>query len=352
MKLMNNHEFRFHDEIQVFEKTIIDFYAHIALLNGRKIKTAVVYAYFLIYNHLTQDNIQSMTQYSKGTISTILKYLLEGNVIKKETIPGTHAQKYSSLMTFPKLDYITFEENLLNLDVIAEYLTNIINKIEQIKKGDGTHLLIQRMRDFHYFIQFRQKRKRGDIIDIDLTQLEYPVPPLNPTFDLKIKKIEEDFIGFCTKSGVLEDLDKKKAEIFSYFMTRGQLSSTKICKLTRISLPTVNKKIRELAEERFIQPNLTGDGYVLKSITVSFRLFRHYYNEYLLSWIPKFQVIQDKLRNPEQKLVFLKGYPEIYTLVDRILFDLKGLEKWYASTAPRRKQLQEFDILKVSENLI
>ncbi len=61
MKVMYNHDFRFHEKIQVFENKVTEFFSNVAVLNGRKTKTAVIYAYFLIYQRLTQDNIQTLT---------------------------------------------------------------------------------------------------------------------------------------------------------------------------------------------------------------------------------------------------------------------------------------------------
>ena len=345
MKVMYNHDFRFHDKNQAFEKIITDFFSHVAVLNGRKTKTAVIYAYFLIYQRLTQDNIQTLTNYSKGTISNVLKYLHEGNVIAKATIPGTHLQEYSSLLAFPKLDYITHEENLDNIKQAQIVSQNCLDQLRKKEDLPGSKLLIQRIEDLLYFIEFRYAAKAGKKFNLDLSRLNHPIPPLNPKIDQKIVKIEKEMNKCFTESDFLDDSDKKKAAIFSYLLTRGHLSSTKLCELTEISLPTVNKKLRELTKERFIQPNLTKDGYVLKSVTISFRLFRHYYHEQLINWIPRMQVVQDQLRDPKLRLAFLKGYPEIYTLIDRILHDLKGLKTWFANLADRREQIKSMNTL-------
>ncbi|UYP47621.1 hypothetical protein NEF87_003906 [Candidatus Lokiarchaeum ossiferum] len=346
MKNMYNHDFRFEGKIKSFEEILTEFYSHIAKLNGRKVKTAVIYAYFLLYKRLTQDNVQTLTNYSKGTISNVLNYLHDGNVIAKETIPGTHLQEYSSLMYYPKLDYITFEENLDNINEAQSFTKKNILLLQQKQLLDGGLLLIHRLEDLVYFTEFRQAAKLGKRFELDLARLDNPIPPLNPHFDPEIEEIEKKICKYFTDSDFFEDSDKKKASIFSYLMTRCHLSSTKLCELTGISLPTVNKKLRELAIERFIQPNLTKDGYVLKNIAISFRLFRHYYHEQLMGWIPRLQAVQDQLRDPKQKLVFLKGYPEMYTLIDRILFDLKGLKTWFNEVAERRKKIQELNSLK------
>ncbi len=249
-------------------------------------------------------------------------------------------------MAFPKLDYITHEENLDHIKQAKLVSQKCLGQLKKKENQLGSKLLIQRIEDLLYFLEFRQMVKTGKKFDLDLSRIDHPIPPLNTIVDPKIEKIEKEMNLCFTESDFLDDSDKKKARIFAYLMTRGHLSSTKLCKLTEISLPTVNKKLRELTKERFIQPNLTKDGYVLKSTVISFSLFRHYYYEQLIGWIPRMQEIQDQLRDPKQRLAFLKGYPEIYTLIDRILYDLKELKSWFDKGAAQRKEIMSINALK------
>ena len=82
-----------------------------------------------------------------------------------------------------------------------------------------------------------------------------------------------------------------------------------------------------------ITPNFSfPDGILLlESITIRFRLFRFNYVKQILSWKPDFKKIQKELRDKNENLSILHGYPNIYTMIDRILVLMEKMAIWRES---------------------
>lgn len=72
-------------------------------------------------------------------------------------------------------------------------------------------------------------------------------------------------------------------------------------------------------------------GFLSESITIRFRLFRFNYVRHILSWKPDFEKIQKELRDKNENLSILNGYPNIYTIIDRILFIMEKMAIWRES---------------------
>ena len=71
-------------KIRKFELEISSFFSETAIMNGRKPKISVIFAYFHIHQKLTQKTLRDLTLYSKGTISSMLTEMLELGLIKKK----------------------------------------------------------------------------------------------------------------------------------------------------------------------------------------------------------------------------------------------------------------------------
>ena len=72
-------------------------------------------------------------------------------------------------------------------------------------------------------------------------------------------------------------------------------------------------------------------GFLLESITIRFRLTRFNYVKQILSWKPQFKEIQNILRDKNENLSIHYGYPNIYTMIDRILHKMERMDKWLES---------------------
>ncbi|UCG36237.1 MAG: MarR family transcriptional regulator [Candidatus Bathyarchaeota archaeon] len=86
----------FHPEIRQIEKDIVTFFSGKgARFGGKDPMFMTVLAYFYVRERLTQQNLQDLSGLSAGTVSKVLRQLVQLNLIKKETIPGTHKHLYT-----------------------------------------------------------------------------------------------------------------------------------------------------------------------------------------------------------------------------------------------------------------
>ena len=80
----------------------------------------------------------------------------------------------------------------------------------------------------------------------------------------------------------------------------------------------------------------------MKSVVISFRLYRFSYRKRLLSRMALFQTLQDSLRDYDQKLFRQPGYPQVYTIIDIILVILRSLGAWIHEQQPLIDNLNAF----------
>ncbi len=86
----------FDPEIRRIEKEIVTFFKEKgAEFWGKDPMFMTVLAYFYVRERLTQQDLQDLSGFSAGTVSKVLRQLVEINVITKGIIPGTHKHLYT-----------------------------------------------------------------------------------------------------------------------------------------------------------------------------------------------------------------------------------------------------------------
>jgi len=95
-KITRNNLKAFDPEIRRIEKEIVTFFKEKgAEFWGKDPMFMTVLAYFYVREKLTQQDLRDLSGFSAGTVSKILRQLVEINVITKEIIPGTHKHLYT-----------------------------------------------------------------------------------------------------------------------------------------------------------------------------------------------------------------------------------------------------------------
>lgn len=118
----------FDPEIREIEKETIEFFAKTASeYTGRHLMVSTVMTYFYIRRNLTQQDLQTLTGFSAGTISKVVRQLLKMNIIIKETIPGTHKHLYK----MEKLPFIS-PRYFLRTEIIMEEKIGELEKMKRI----------------------------------------------------------------------------------------------------------------------------------------------------------------------------------------------------------------------------
>ncbi len=86
----------FDPEIRRMEKDIVTFFKEKgAEFGGKDPIFMTILAYFYIREKLTQQDLRDLTGFSAGTVSKVIRQLLQFNLITKATIPGTHKHLYT-----------------------------------------------------------------------------------------------------------------------------------------------------------------------------------------------------------------------------------------------------------------
>jgi len=86
----------FDPEIRRMEKDIVIFFREKgAEFGGKDPIFMTILAYFYIREKLTQQDLRDLTGFSAGTVSKVIRQLVQFNLITKGTIPGTHKHLYT-----------------------------------------------------------------------------------------------------------------------------------------------------------------------------------------------------------------------------------------------------------------
>ena len=85
----------FDDEIKGVEKDIINFLTSYSLFIGQKTTFSTIKLYFITRKFLTQEKLQELTGFSRGTISQELKKLISMEIIEQSSVSNTGEITYS-----------------------------------------------------------------------------------------------------------------------------------------------------------------------------------------------------------------------------------------------------------------
>ena len=95
-KIAQNNLKGFDPEIREIEKDIVTFFKEKGAEFGSKDPMFMtILAYFYVRERLTQKDLRDLSGFSAGTVSKVLRQLVEINLITKEIIPGTHKHLYT-----------------------------------------------------------------------------------------------------------------------------------------------------------------------------------------------------------------------------------------------------------------
>jgi len=316
-------------KIREFEMEISRFFYEMGKLNGRNPKISVIFAYFHIHQRLTQKMLRDLTSYSKATISSKLTEMIKLGLINKNMIAGTHVLEYSLSSSFFEFDYLSTEASIKQLYEISNFFTPIKEELISLSSDLlGHNLLLKRVEDFLFFAEMRLAKKQNLPFHKDLKSLKPFSYPIDPEFDLEIEEVEEKIHDYLISTKILEEINKKLAHISAYCYTRANVSQKFISKKTGYSSRTIYSILDQLINNKIIRKDKKNHGFLIESITIRFRLSRFHYVRQILSWKPHFLEIQKKLRDKNENLSILNGYPNIYAMIDRILFNMKKMAFW------------------------
>ena len=122
----------FDDEIETIERDIFKFLTSYSLFIGQKTTFITIKIYFITRKSLTQEKLQELTGFSRGTISQEIKKLISMDLIKKTGVSNTGEITYS--MKNPIIAFIhSFKDLTKDISKFAKKINAVKEDIESEK---------------------------------------------------------------------------------------------------------------------------------------------------------------------------------------------------------------------------
>lgn len=137
----------FSDKLRKYEDKIANFIVDIGTRKRVNPKMLQISSYLLVHGSLTQKELQELTGFSMGTISTYLSVMIGMGRFQKERIPKTHTFKYSYSGNLEEMTIRGIDVMISSLTSMDSYLTGKKKELKKLmeQKKEGAEHLTQRI---------------------------------------------------------------------------------------------------------------------------------------------------------------------------------------------------------------
>lgn len=137
----------FSDKLRKYEDKIANFTVDIGTRKRVNPKMLQISSYLLVHGSLTQKELQELTGFSMGTISTYLSVMIGMGRFQKERIPKTHTFKYSYSGNLEEMTIRGIDVMISSLTSMDSYLTGKKKELKKLmeQKKEGAEHLTQRI---------------------------------------------------------------------------------------------------------------------------------------------------------------------------------------------------------------
>ncbi|MFX1377049.1 MAG: hypothetical protein ACFFA0_14685 [Promethearchaeota archaeon] len=162
-----NRKHLFSEKLNKYEDKIIKFIVDIGTQKRVNPKMLQISSYLLIHGNLTQKELQKLTGYSIGTISTYLSVMIGMGRFQKERIPKTHTFKYSYSGNLEDLTIRGIDLMINSFISIGVFLNNKKKELKKLKEQDkqGAEHLSQRIDELLDIFKFYEEEFYNPIIN-------------------------------------------------------------------------------------------------------------------------------------------------------------------------------------------
>lgn len=149
--------------------------------------------------------------------------------------------------------------------------------------------------------------------------------------DKDVAKFEKELIEFMIRSPLFFDQNQIFSMIKSYFITRKYLDQASLRKITGLSAGKVSQELQNLIEMGLVEENKLDNSrkiiYSMESIQKSFIASAINAVKEIAEWQSNLRKIKEELDRDKEELQKLRGYPEIYKIVNLFSISLPLNEK-------------------------
>lgn len=289
--------------LKEIEKEIVTFYKEIGNKQTLNEKNTEIFAYFKLYQRLTQDQLKKLTNFSLSTISTTLQTFLQTDILVKESIPNSRTSLYCLRKEKVSLIYITFSHMLEEFEKLDRKFVELGSEIKLLEKQYKQECIFlnKRLNSLRNYIEAQRRaingKKKYDFFEEDLEDFLKEENTIN--YPSELIDIEDKIIEIIIRSGLVYSNDPIKSKITSYFITRGKSTQQTLEDLTNFSRSTISRNLQIFLEEgrisalerKFRKPKM----YYYKSASMNLIKNILHVDYFIFSWIPKFKELLHQL---------------------------------------------------------
>ena len=249
-------------ELKVFENQIVKFYKELAEMLNLNMKFTTIFAYFEIYEKLTQEQLKFLTGFSSSTISTTLQSLIQLDVLSREVIGNTRKNIYilkKDKVTFIYTPFLGLLKSLDSLEIVIQEVQSELKKLSSSEKSSSL-FLNKRLNSIRNFIEAQRRaidgKKKYSYFDEDIANLLQDKLILNYSKDIQL--LEDKIIRQMIEADLFYTDDPIKNRILGYFVTRYKCDQESLEKITGFSRSTISRNLTKLSRKGYIRKGDRG----------------------------------------------------------------------------------------------
>lgn len=163
------------------------------------------------------------------------------------------------------------------------------------------------------------------------------------SYNSEVKEIENEIIEFLMQSQLFLGERTSTAEILSYFITRKELTQSKLKKLTNLSRGTISQELQYLTERNIIEEKNSSDKkeklYIMESIIIGFINSYLYTTKNYTQNKSEFLLMKKQLTQQKEKLQEFEEFDMIYKIVNLFLAVFPLVEKIFELLKKKRDSI-------------
>lgn len=345
------------EEIIPYYEYIFRFYQDLGNVKGTPKKVSTLTALLMMFQDLTQKQLQSLTGYSLANISNTLSVLQNIHFVEKIRIPGTHTFQYhmpaqiedaikqSIIRTHQYLDLtIKFFQNKykqlsspeINHVRGASYMQTQL-KVNIVHLEFVNHVLENFLGTLNNEAKVEMENLENQHSEV-FTQKKIPEKYTFNELDGKIANIEKQIISHLQKSIFQRVKGSSKSLLMPYFITRDFLTQKDLKKISNLSVGQISGGLKELVQRNqcgYItnllsnsKSNRTIKVYYMKSLSYSiiYRL-RQVFNK-IFEYKPAFLKMQNELELSEIEWKDKRGFNKISKFITEFILIISKYEEF------------------------
>ena len=292
------------EQSKEIEREIVTFYKTIGKMVDLNSRSTEIFAYLKIYDALSQEQLKQLTGYSLSTISATLQSFLQADIISRRMIPKTHKNLYRIKPERVNFVYTPSTEILEDLERLDSY---IVEKQTELQTLLGKYpieiiFLHRRLNSLRNYVEVQRRsinrEKKHSFFEEDVSEIIL----LNEmiVYPFETEELEEnimDILGYFKN-------DPIKDRILSIFFTRRSIDQQTLMDISGFSRSTISRFLGQVLSREYIrvlpreyrEPRI----YYLRSISLSITSVILNTDNFIFSYIPRFQEVLSTLQSEGQ----------------------------------------------------